>query len=94
MKPASEKGFQQTVIDLAHLRRWLTYHTFDSRHSAAGFLDLVLVRGQRLIFAELKSETGKLSPQQKSWFCALMAANQEVYVWRPVDWNDIQRILE
>jgi hypothetical protein len=34
----------------------LLYHTFDSQHSAAGFPDLVMARGRRLVAAELKTE--------------------------------------
>src|SRR5215472_7654818 len=30
----SEAGWLGVVVDLAHLRGWLVYHTHDSRHSA------------------------------------------------------------
>ncbi len=40
----SEKAFQNKVIDLARLNGWpLIYHTYDSRFSEEGFLDLVFV---------------------------------------------------
>ncbi|MEW6583441.1 MAG: VRR-NUC domain-containing protein, partial [Actinomycetota bacterium] len=54
----SEAAFQDQVVDLARLRGWLVYHTFDSRHSAAGFPDLILARGDRLVAAELKTQRG------------------------------------
>lgn len=38
-----EKVFQAQVLDLAHLSGWLCYHTHNSRRSAPGFPDLVLV---------------------------------------------------
>ena len=53
-----ERELLAAVIDLARLRRWLCYHTHDSRHSAAGFPDLLLVRGRRLMAAELKTARG------------------------------------
>ena len=52
----------------------------------AGFPDLVLVRKGRLLFVELKSEIGKVSPQQRKWLDDLDKA-AETYVWRPEDWT-------
>ena len=57
----TEKRFQRTLMQLARLTGWCFYHTHNSRHSAMGFPDLCLVRGNRLIFAELKTVTGKLT---------------------------------
>ena len=52
----------------------------------AGFPDLVLVHKERrlLLFAELKSEKGKVEPEQQAWLEALEAAHAAV-VWRPAD---------
>jgi hypothetical protein len=80
-----EKDFQRTVLELAELRRWLCYHTYDSRRSQAGFPDLVLVRRGRLIFAELKTDVGRVSDPQQEWLKALDSTAAEVHVWRPVD---------
>jgi hypothetical protein len=82
-----------TVIELANLYGWLHYHTHDSRNSSAGFPDLVLVRKGFLIFAELKSETGRLSRMQQVWLDELKGAVGAVYVWRPSDLVAIQEIL-
>lgn len=86
----SEPQLQYAVTDLATLRGWLFYHTHDSRHSAAGFPDLVLVRDDRLLFVELKAAQGTVSAPQKKWLLALgqVAASTptpplEVYLWRP-----------
>ena len=60
----------------------------------AGFPDLVLVRGDRLIFAELKRETGKLGPGQQEWLEAVeVIRGVEAYLWRPSDLQDVHRIL-
>lgn len=96
-----EKGFQEQVLQLAVLYRWRSFHAFDSRRSTAGFPDLVLVRGSELIFAELKTETGRTSPDQIGWLNDLMAVSSavtlatpsasspppavSVYLWRPSD---------
>lgn len=75
--PETEVGFQQAVVELASLRGWLCYHTHDSRRSQAGFPDLTMVRGPRLVFAELKSEKGRTSPAQRLWLDQLAAVAEE-----------------
>ncbi len=89
----TEKIFQLQVIGYAHLRKWKVYHTFDSRRSEPGFPDLFMVRGKRIIFAELKTTKGKLSPPQEEWLAALVQAPCEVYVWTPTHWNQIEDAL-
>src|SRR5690349_1877599 len=89
----SEKAFQTMVLDLARLLGWRSYHTFDSRRSAPGFPDLVLVRRERLVFAELKRETGAASAAQREWLEALDRTPAEAYLWRPADLPEITEVL-
>jgi hypothetical protein len=90
----TEKHWQADVIEVATLFGWRTYHTFDSRRSAPGFPDLVLCRPPRFIVAELKTDTGRVGPRQREWLDDLAAcAGVEVYVWRPADRYDVDRIL-
>lgn len=89
-----EADFQKQVIQVAERFGWLVYHTYDSRRCAPGFPDLVLVKGSRVIFAELKSHRGRLTPEQKAWIEALERAEEvEAMVWKPKDWRNIERIL-
>ena len=89
----TEKQWQQQVVSLARQTGWnRIYHTHDSRRSAHGFPDLVLVR-DRVIFAELKTEKGKLSDAQQAWLDALRAAGAEAYIWRPSDLEQVAQIL-
>lgn len=67
----AEAAFQRQVEQLAAFYGWRTYHTHDSRRSAAGFPDLVLVRGPELLFAELKTASGRVRPEQEAWIDAL-----------------------
>ena len=67
----SEKDFSNQVRDLAKVLGWMFYRTWNSIHSPAGFPDCVFVRNGTVIFAELKSEKGKLSEAQKEWIEAL-----------------------
>ncbi len=90
----SEKHFQAQVVELARLSGWLTYHTHDSRHSQAGFPDLVMVRAPRVVFAELKSESGRIRPGQGQWLEALGDSESvEARLWRPSDWPEIEEAL-
>lgn len=95
MRGQSERQLLDTVRACAMVYGWTVYHTYDSRRSEPGFPDLVMVRGGRLIFAELKSDVGKLTSPQKHWISALslVADTPEVYVWRPVDRHRITRTL-
>ncbi len=83
------------VVELAQLRGWLVYHTHDSRRSAPGFPDLVLslARPPRLIFAELKTDHGRLTPDQVEWMSRLGAVGVETYLWRPQDFDAITEVL-
>lgn len=73
---------------------WLCYHAFDSRRSEPGFPDLTLVN-KTLVFAELKTDKGRLSPAQQLWIERLRGAGAEVHVWRPRDAQEVvQRLSE
>jgi VRR-NUC domain len=100
----TERQFERAIVELAELNRWATYHTFDSRRSNPGFPDLVLARSDRLIFAELKSDTGRVSKAQEAWLDALRFVAEavrsltgewfiRVVVWRPCDWKMIEKEL-
>jgi|SRR5215471_6112510 len=91
----SERDLQASVIQLARLLHLLTYHTHDSRHSAAGFPDLVIV-GRSVLFVELKSASGLLTKAQAAWRDALRDTGAAWAEWRPRDWysGDIRRALE
>jgi hypothetical protein len=86
---------------MAHLSGWhgMYMTPLRTRHKWAtpargdygpGWPDLTLVspRRQLLLFAELKSETGKLRPEQEIVIEQLLRAGLTVYVWRPADLDD------
>lgn len=90
----TEKEFQAQVIKAAALLRWTVYHTWLSKHSTAGFPDLVLVRAPRVIVAELKAELGKLTPAQEHWRAEFAGCpGVEYFVWRPSDWDALSEVL-
>jgi hypothetical protein len=98
----NERQWQGKVLELAELYGWLWYHAPDNiprgpkgqkQKIPRGFLDLVLVKGQRLLFAELKAEGGRLRPEQKTWMRTLCLAGQEVALWRPTDLAEVIAVL-
>lgn len=88
----SERAFMADVIREAKNRSWRVYHTHDSRKSTPGFPDLVLVR-DRVIFAELKTATGRVEPAQQEWLDAITHAGVTSALWRPADWPTILETL-
>ncbi len=99
-----EKDFLEQVIDLGHLYHWRIAHFRPSvnqrgqwstavQADGAGFPDLIMVREDRLLFAELKSEKGKVSDSQYEWIDALKETNAEVYIWKPSDFDKIAEVL-
>ena len=99
----NEKQFQAQVIQLARMNGWRVFHPMkmqarDGTWRTAlsgdkGWPDLVLAHQQRgLIVAELKTDTGKLSPDQHAWLTAL-APWAEIQVWRPSDLTTIAKRL-
>lgn len=101
----SEDQLLKLVLDYARLRKWRAAHFRPAlmrsgrwatpvQGDAVGFPDLILVGYGRIIAAELKSEKGHLTVQQSGWLDAFRYCGAEVYVWKPADWDDIQRILD
>lgn len=90
----SEKHFMGRVRRRADLLGWKVWHQNDSIGTRAGLPDLIMVRPPRLIFAELKSEYGRLSAAQRDAIADLLRCPQvEAYVWRPSDMGAIQEVL-
>lgn len=84
----SEDALMRAVVELAEWNHLLCYHTRDSRHSTAGFPDLVLTGPGGTLFVELKSETGNLRPEQRLWRDGLKESGQRWDLWRPPDWRN------
>lgn len=88
----TEAEFQRNVIDLAKTLGWLVHHDRgDYRECIGGdpgFPDLVLAKGGRVVFLELKSEKGKVTDAQWAWQDQLLGVAWVVFPW------DMQEIAE
>lgn len=110
-----EDKLQQVVIDRANHWGWLVAHFRSARTAAGGwvtpvaadgrgFPDLVMVHPSvgRLLVVELKSQKGKVTPEQQEWLTAVMVVSDQApgqlvwsAVWRPEHLFDgtVERML-
>jgi hypothetical protein len=74
----------------------LRFHVRDARGMTRGFPDDVLIGARGLLWRELKSEYGMLTPDQRTVRNALRALGQDWALWRPADLQNgrIARELE
>lgn len=73
----------------------LVYHPRFSVGSEPGWPDLALIRrrGGRVLFRELKTDTGRVSPRQSAVLDLMAACGLDAKVWRPRDLDQIGREL-
>lgn len=91
----SEAAWQKTVTEYLTLRGWLWYHTHRSDRSEPGFPDIVAIRPPRLVWCELKKETGQPSPEQYEWlWLGSQIPGLECYLWRPSSWPEVEKVLQ
>lgn len=101
LRAITEADFQRTVTQMADAYSWRWYHSPSNSPGAggwvqnvrAGFPDLVLIRGKRLLFLELKRETGKTTAAQDEWLFALRDAGVEAWVVRPSMMRELRALL-
>ena len=102
LRQIKESEWQKTVERIARFNGWLVFHAPDNKpdfhgkvqNITAGFPDLVLIKNGVLIFAELKSETGKTSVDQDKWLEAISACKVLAFVWRPSNIDEVRSFLE
>lgn len=97
----TEAQFLDQVKQVAAINQWLVDHTPTMQHRAGIYrtgglvgkpdLCLISLNGKGIIYAELKTMDGRLSPAQKVVGNALIANGAEYYVWRP---NQIELIIQ
>jgi hypothetical protein len=80
----AEIDLQHEVMGLCRDLGLYHYHPWTSVNSAAGWPDSVII-GNRVLFRELKSQSGRLTREQAEVGRKLKAAGQNWRVWRPSD---------
>lgn len=80
----TEAELDREVRRLIKEHRLWGYHPHDSRRSAPGWPDWVIV-GRRMIYRELKGYGGELTHHQRRVGYLIQATGADWAVWRPAD---------
>ncbi len=98
-----EEAFMRRIMDLAKQAGWWCYHARSARTAkgwrtpvsgdGAGFPDLLLSRGRRLVLIECKVVGGKPTTEQKTWMEKLKETGAECFCLSPKDWEKIEVLL-
>lgn len=88
----TERMFQEQIEHIARMNSWMVFHPSPHqvrpgtwRSDGKGFPDLCLAHPMRgLVFAELKTDKGKLTDEQITWGMAI-SPFAEYHIWRPGD---------
>ena len=91
---SNEREWHQMVTETARLCGWQVFHWRDSRFTTAGWPDLALLKPPQFMLAELKTDDGRLTRQQKTVLAGLHASGIEVHVWRPADEREVRARLK
>lgn len=68
------------------LSPWAFHMPDGTRKYTPGFPDWCIIGPRRVMWRELKSHRGTLSPEQKAVLARLEGQGADVGVWRPMDW--------
>ena len=92
----TEKAWQATVRRIAEVNGWHEASwTWNSRHSAPGWVDLFLLRSPRAVAIECKTDSprSKVTLEQEATLSQLKACGIEAYVFRPSQVEELDRVL-
>lgn len=93
-----EATLQRLVGQAARMFGWMYYHPPDNRPRQTstgrlfvqditpGWPDTILIRDDRRLARELKSNSGAVTPEQHRWLEVLASAGFDTGIWRPRDW--------
>lgn len=81
----TEKQLLTRVREICAWMHLLVYHTHNSRRSEPGYPDLTIAGPGGVMWRELKTRRGKVTPDQITWLQQLAAGGGDADIWRPVD---------
>ncbi len=103
LPPMKEDEWQAQIIEISQRLGWMVAHFRPARTKdgwatpvsadGKGFPDLIMLKGERMIVIECKSEKGKVSPEQTVWLEAFAKVTRNVHTLRPSEWDELLEIL-
>ena len=104
--PISEAEWMVTIGDALDLTRWSWIHHRPARrangqwttptqgNSSKGFPDIFAARPPRVLWIEVKTNTGQASLEQTEWIGRLNASGQEAHIlYFPRDWHRFEALI-
>ena len=100
--PRTEADWMGAVGGLLDYHGWRWYHPEPKKRSrsrwtvntAAGIPDLICVKPPRVVWLEVKTESGRIRPEQVEWIEELRQSGQEVHIIRlPGDYGFLDDLL-
>lgn len=95
----TERQLEMAIVRMAETFGWKVHTIADSRslrsHTGVGYPDLTMVRGNRIVAAELKAAKGRVRKGQEEWLTDFREAGAEAYLWRPEHWTngEVEKVL-
>lgn len=81
-----ESDLQRYVTEAADTFGWQWWRDNDSRKNKRGLPDLILFGHGRVLWVELKRQSGRLTKAQEGFRDALLENGAEWFCWKPSDW--------
>lgn len=91
----TEDDYVRRIIDTAHLYGWRVTHFRPARtdkgwrtalQGDGGFVDLVLAKHGAVLHVEVKTDKGRVRPDQLEWAKEIGPTYR---LWRPKDWDQV-----
>lgn len=100
----SEQHWQADIVEMAERLGWAIMHVNRSRvgegqnltvtgYDGKGWPDLALFRPPRSVAIEVKTELGRVTPEQRGWLALLAACGWSTMVARPSDRDRVLALL-
>jgi Holliday junction resolvase-like predicted endonuclease len=91
----SEADLQAKIVAFAEMHGWHVWHDNDSRRNREGLPDLLLLRGATLLFIEVKTEKGAVSPAQRAFISRLKQVKYvDADIVRPHNFDELVDVLK
>jgi hypothetical protein len=89
-----ERDYQAIIVQAARYAGWRVFWTWNSMHSPKGWVDLFMLKGGKALAYEVKTEKGRIRPEQLECLALLQAAGIPARIVRPADFDEVLAELQ